>query len=333
MKEAMYYIKKDKKVQCFLCPRHCVIPENQIGFCGTRQNQNGKLISLVYGRASGLQIDPIEKKPLYHFLPGSAVLSFGTVGCNFVCSHCQNWTTSQAKPEKWHSYSITPEEIVEKSKEEGCESIAYTYNEPTMFYEYMLETAKIAKKNKIKNIMVSNGFIEQKPLIELCKYLDAVNIDLKSIDNNFYQKISGAWIEPVLETLKTINQKKPWLEVTNLLIPKLNDKPQQINKLIEWIKKNLGKEVPLHFSAFFPAYKLNDMPSTDAATLMTARKTAIKQGLKYVYLGNIATTNEENTHCPKCKKRIIQRVGYNIITNEIKKGKCLHCGYKIAGVW
>ena len=334
MQEAMYYApqQKDKKVQCVLCPRHCVINKGETGFCRARQNQNGKLFSLVYGKATGLQIDPIEKKPLYHFLPGSAVLSFGTLGCNLVCAHCQNWTTSQAEPQKGHSYSITPEEIVERAVLEHCESIAYTYNEPTIFYEYMLDTAKLAKTKGIKNVLVSNGFIEKEPLIELCKYMDAANIDLKSIENKFYQKISGAWIQPILEAMKTIQQKKVWLEVTNLVIPKLNDKPSQIKQLIAWIKTNLGKEVPLHFSAFFPAYKLNDLRPTDAATLLTARKTALKQGLKYVYIGNIGTTNEENTHCSKCKKLLIQRVGYNIIVNEIKKGKC-SCGQKIAGVW
>jgi len=332
MKQAMHWEKRKEKVQCLLCPRDCVIPKNQTGYCRVRQNKNNILYSLVYGKAAGLQIDPIEKKPLFHFIPGNAALSFGTVGCTFVCKHCQNWTTSQSKPEEGHSLSISPKQIVETAIKEKCTSIAYTYNEPTVFYEYMLDTAKLARKKGLKNIIVSNGFIEKKPLLELCKYIDGANIDLKSIEDQFYKKIAGAWIGPVLETLKTLHKQKIWLEITNLLIPTLNDKQTQINKLVQWIKDNLNTNIPLHFSAFYPTYKLQDLPPTQAATLIKAKEIAVKKGMKYVYLGNIATSKEENTYCPKCGKLLIQRSKYNTIKNNLHKGKCT-CGYQIPGVW
>jgi pyruvate formate lyase activating enzyme len=333
-KEASWYKKlKDGIVQCFLCPRRCVIKDNATGFCGVRQNRKGKLYSLVYGKATAVQIDPIEKKPLYHFLPGSAAFSIGTVGCTLICQHCQNWTTSQAKPGKWHTYDLTPEEIVKKAVEEHCESIAYTYNEPTVFAEYALDTAKLAKKKGIKNIFVTNGFTNQESLKDICKHMDAANVDLKAFDNEFYKKYTGAWMEPILEALKTYQEKKVWLEITNLIIPKLNDDVEKIKQMCAWIKENLGQDVPLHFSAFYPAYKLEDMPPTSAATLMEARKLAMKLGLHYVYIGNVITTDEESTICPKCKKLLIERSYFNVIKNNIKDGKCPHCRCKIAGVW
>ena len=333
-KEASWYKKlKNSTVQCALCPRRCVIKDNATGFCGVRQNKAGKLYSLVYGKATAVQIDPVEKKPLYHFLPGSAAFSIGTVGCTLICQHFQNWTTSQAKPGKWHTYDLTPAEIVKKAVEEHCESIAYTYNEPTVFAEYALDTAKLAKKKGIKNIFVTNGFTNPESLKDICKHMDAANVDLKAFDNEFYKKYTGSWMEPILEALKTYQEKKVWLEITNLIIPKLNDDMEKIKQMCAWIKENLGQDVPLHFSAFYPAYKLEDMPPTSAATLMEARKIAMKIGLHYIYIGNVITTDEENTICPKCKKQLIERSYFNIIQNNIKDGKCPHCGYKIAGVW
>ncbi|MEM4263567.1 MAG: AmmeMemoRadiSam system radical SAM enzyme [Candidatus Woesearchaeota archaeon] len=334
MQEALWYKRlKDNILQCSLCPRRCVIKDGETGFCGVRQNREGKLYSLVYGKATAVQIDPIEKKPLYHFLPGSAAFSIGTIGCTLICQHCQNWTTSQAKPGKWHTYDLTPKEIVKKAVEEHCESIAYTYNEPTVFAEYALDTAKLAKKKGIKNIFVTNGFTNQESLKDICKHMDAANVDLKAFDNEFYKKYTGAWMEPILEALKTYQEKKVWLEITNLVIPKLNDDMEKIKQMIAWIKENLGEDVPLHFSAFYPAYKLEDMPPTSAATLIEARKLAMNTGLHYVYIGNVTTTEEENTFCPKCKKLLIERSYYNILQNRIKDGKCPECGHKIAGVW
>ena len=333
MKEALWWKKhKGSNVQCFLCPRNCVIEESKIGFCGVRQNQKGKLYSLVYGKATGVQIDPIEKKPLYHFKPGTAAFSIGTVGCNLVCQHCQNWATSQAKPGQWHTYDMTPEEIVEKAKQEHCSTIAYTYNEPTIFFEYVLETAKLAHKKGLKNILVTNGFTGKEALLDIIKYIDGANVDLKAFDNEFYKKYSGAWLEPVLESIKTYKKKKVWLELTNLIIPTLNDDTAKLKEMCAWIKENIGVDVPMHFSAFYPSYKLEDLPPTSAATLMDARKLAMKMGLNYVYIGNVVTTDEDTTFCPKCKEVVIERANFTILQNKLKNGKC-KCGEKIPGVW
>jgi pyruvate formate lyase activating enzyme len=332
MKEAFWWKKqKNSTVQCFLCPRNCVIDEGNIGFCGVRQNKEGKLYSLVYGKATGIQIDPIEKKPLYHFKPGSAAFSIGTVGCNLVCQHCQNWQTSQAKPEQFHAYEISPEEIVQKAKEQHCETIAYTYNEPTIFGEYVIDTAKLARKAGIKNVLITNGFTGD-VLPDFCKHIDGVNVDLKAFDNDFYKKYSGAWLEPVLESIKTYHKKKVWVELTNLIIPTLNDDMEKIKEMITWIQENLDSEVPLHFSAFYPSYKLEDLPPTSAATLMEARKLAMEMGMKYVYIGNVVTTDEDNTYCPKCGELVIERMNFTILQNDLKNGKC-KCGANIKGVW
>lgn len=333
MQEARWWKKqKNNTVQCFLCPRNCVIQDGKRGFCGVRQNKQGKLYSLVYAKATSIQIDPIEKKPLYHFLPGTAAFSIGTVGCNLVCQQCQNWQTSQAKPEEWRSYELTPEQVVQKAQQEHCKTIAYTYNEPTMFAEYAIDTAKLAKKKGIKNILITNGFTGEEARKDLCKHIDGVNVDLKAFNNEFYKKYAGAWIEPVLASLKTYKKKKIWTEITNLIIPALNDDMKQIREMITWIKENLGGDVPLHFSAFYPSYKLQDLPPTSAATLIEARKQALDRGLNYAYIGNVVTTDEDNTYCPKCGELVIERMNYTVLTNKIKKGKC-SCGEKIPGIW
>ena len=332
MKEALWWKKQKQAVKCFLCPRNCIIIDGQKGFCGVRENHKEKLYSLVYGKATGVQIDPIEKKPLYHFLPGSASFSVGTVGCNFVCQHCQNWETSQAKPKDMHAYDITPKEIVAKAKEAHCSSIAYTYNEPTMFAEYMLDTAKLARKAGLKNILITNGFTGKEAVRDFCKVIDGVNVDLKSFDNEFYKKYSGAWIEPVLESIKTYHKKKVWVELTNLIIPTLNDDMEKIKEMITWIKGNLNANVPLHFSAFYPSYKLQDLPPTSAAVLMEARKLARDMGMNHAYIGNVVTTDEDNTYCPKCGELVIERMNFTVLKNNLKEGKC-SCGEKIPGVW
>lgn len=332
MKEALFWNKKkDKVVQCVLCPRNCVIAEGKRGFCGVRENQNGKLISLVYGKAVSVNVDPIEKKPLFHFLPGSRAFSFGTVGCNLKCQHCQNWEISQCSFEEGYSRDLEPAEIVEQAEENECESIAYTYNDPTVFFEYALDTAKLAKKKGIKNVIVHNGFINKEPLLEWCKVMDAANVDYKG-DDNFYRKITTAWLEPVQQTIKTLYEKKVWDEITNLLIPTLNDKESQIKEMCTWIKDNVGLEIPLHFSRFFPYYKLNKLPPTPADSLLKARNIALKTGFKFVYVGNVYIEGAEDTYCPKCKEAVITREGFSVVSNKIKDGKC-KCGEKIAGVW
>lgn len=333
LKECMFYEKlKDHKVQCHLCPRNCLIADGKRGNCKVRENQNGTLYNLVYAKLCAIAIDPMEKKPLYHFLPGSPVYSLGTAGCNLHCRFCQNWTTSQAMPEEVESISLSPEELVDEAVNSGCTAIAYTYNEPIIFYEYVLDCAKIAKKRGIKNVIVCNGFINPEPMELWCKYIDAANIDLKAFTDKFYRQVTGAWIEPVLETLKVIKKKGIWLEITNLIIPTLNDKISEIKKMCSWIKENLSATTPLHFTAFYPCYKLTDLPPTPGDILLKAKSIADKAGLKYVYIGNVPAEKESNTYCPKCGKLLIERGLFNIMQNNIKDGKC-SCGYKVNGVW
>ena len=333
MFEAKYYTKKKDLVQCNLCPRNCIIKDNELGDCGVRKNINNKLYSLVYGKAVSVAVDPIEKKPLFHFMPSSKILSWGTVGCNLHCKQCQNWTTSQAKPGEYPDSELMPADLVKSAIESDCKSIAATYNEPTVFYEYMLDTFKLAKKKNLKTVIVSNGFINEKPLKGLLPYLDAANVDLKCFNNNFYKETTTAWLEPVLETLKTINKSRTWLEITNLIIPTLNDDLKEIKKMCDWIKDNLGSNVPLHFSAFYPCYKLDNLSPTSENILIKARNTAKKAGLKYVYMGNVRTEDGETTYCPKCKKQLIKREGFFVTENNLEKNKCKFCNEKIDGVF
>lgn len=334
MKEALYYKPLDKhKVQCVLCPRQCVIMEDKRGNCGVRENQDGKLYSLVYGKAVSAHIDPIEKKPLFHLLPGSASYSIGTVGCNLHCKQCQNYSISQARPEDFPGLDLPPQQIVDGAIRENCSSIAYTYTEPTIFYEYVLDTAKLAQKKGIKNVIVSNGFINETPLKELCHYINGANIDLKCFNDKFYREISvGAWLSPVLNTLKILKERKVWTEITNLIIPTINDDLSDIEKMCLWIQDNLGNDVPLHFTAFYPTYKLTNLPPTSSEILVKARDIAKKIGLNYVYIGNVYVEGGENTVCPKCEEVVIERVGFSVASNKLKNGKC-SCGEKIPGVW
>jgi len=334
MKEALFYKKlKDGIVQCQLCPHFCVLKDRERGKCGVRENQQGKLISLVYGKPCSLALDPIEKKPFYHFLPGETVLSVATVGCNLKCKFCQNSEISQAKPEEVPFREIKPEEVVEAAKKQKIKIIAYTYTEPSVFCEYMLETAKLAKKQGIKNVIVSNGFINPEPLKELCKHIEGANIDLKSINEDFYKKICEAKVAPVLETLKILKKEKIWTEITNLMIPTLNDSEADIKKLVGWTKENLGTSTVLHFTAFYPCYKLLNLPPTPIQTLKKARKIALEEGIKYVYTGNLPDDEGNNTYCPKCKKIVIKRRLFSIIENNLNKGKCKYCHEKIDGIW
>ncbi|MCK4353131.1 AmmeMemoRadiSam system radical SAM enzyme [candidate division WOR-3 bacterium] len=331
---AMYWEKLGKKVvQCHLCPHNCVLKPGQRGFCRVRKNINGKLYTLNYGLPCAVHIDPIEKKPLFHFLPKSGVFSIATAGCNLRCKFCQNWGISQRPPEETENVSLSPKEVVRIAKEKGCPSIAYTYSEPTNFYEYMFETAKLAKKAGIKNTMHSNGYINPKPLRKLCKYLDAANIDLKGFTDEFYQELTQGHLDPVLRSLKIIKEEGVWLEITNLIVPTKNDDPKTIRKMCEWIRDSLGPDVPLHFSRFSPLYKLRNLPPTPVETLEEARKIALDVGLKYVYIGNIPGHKAESTYCPKCSRMVIHRIGYHIAENNIVNGRCKFCGCKIPGIW
>lgn len=334
LKEALFYDKlSDRIAQCRLCPRACVIPEGRRGFCGTRQNREGKLYSLVYARPVSIHIDPIEKKPLFHFLPATTSFSIATAGCNLKCKFCQNWQISQALPEELRYTCIEPQELVEKLKESGAKSIAYTYTEPTIFYEYVFETAKLVRKAGLANVMHSNGYINEKPLRELCPYLDAANIDLKGFTDEYYQQMSQGTLEPVLRSLKVLKEEGVHLEITNLVLPGYNDSEDEIIRMCLWIKENLGADTPVHFSRFSPMYKLTHLAPTAVETLERARKIALDCGLKYVFIGNVAGHPAESTYCPGCGRVLIERRGYFILRNDIKNGRCPFCGEEIEGVW
>ena len=333
MKEALFWHKvKDKTVQCILCPRFCIVKEGESGKCRARKNIKGILYSITYGKPCAANVDPLTKKPIYHMLPGSDSYSIGTAGCNLAFEFCQNYEISQARPEDVLSLDLPPREVVKNALSTNCKSIAYTYTEPAgTACEYVLDIAKLAKRAKLKNVMVSNGFINQTPLQKLAPLLDAANIDFKG-DDKFYRKIAHAWIKPVHDCLIELKKKGVWIEITNLVIPTLNDSPAQIKEMADWIVKNLGKDVPLHFSAFWPTYKLKQLPATSLKTLKNARRIAMKAGLNYVYTGNLPDDEGNNTYCPKCKKAVIKRSGFYVTENLLQNGKC-PCGEKIAGVW
>ena len=334
LKEAMYYTPlEDGSVSCDLCPTGCVLENGEQGMCRARVNIDGKMRSIVYGRPVSINVDPIEKKPLFHVLPASKAFSLATAGCNLGCVFCQNFEISQAAPEETRRYNVPPAKLVALSKEHGCEGIAYTYTEPTVFYEYMLDTATLAHASKLKNYWVTCGQIEEAPLLELCKVLDAANVDLKGFSDEFYVKYCSAHLFPVLRTLKTLKAQNVFFEITNLLIPGGNDDEAMIRDMCQWIVKELGPDVPLHFSRFHPAYKLTRRPATPVATLKMAREIAKKEGIRYVYLGNVRGSGLSDTFCPICSKTLIQRSGYLVTENHIKDKRCEFCGAPVAGIW
>jgi pyruvate formate lyase activating enzyme len=299
-----------------------------------RINKKGTLYTLGWANPVAVHLDPIEKKPFFHVTPGESAFSIAVAGCNMRCLFCQNWQISQSRPDEVESYNMSPQDVVNKAIDTKSHFIVYTYTEPTVFYEYMLDISKLAKEKGLKTAMHSCGYINPQPLRELLKYMDAVNVDIKGFSDEFYAKMGmGAQLGPVLETLKTIKQEGVWLELTNLIIPGQNDDPNEIRKMCQWIKDNLGDEVPLHFSRFTPAFRLENLPPTPVEELEQAYNLAKAIGLKYVYIGNVPGHPGENTYCPNCKKIVVARVGYQILENNVKDEKCKFCGYKIAGVW
>ncbi|MBD3310155.1 AmmeMemoRadiSam system radical SAM enzyme [Candidatus Woesearchaeota archaeon] len=334
LKEASYYEKKEAKtVQCRLCPRNCVIKPGQRGDCRVRKNQEGVLYSMVYGKPSAINADPIEKKPQFHFLPGTLAYSIGTAGCNLHCDFCQNWEMSQSAPEDISSYEMSPAKVVEEALRNKCSSIAYTYNDPVVFFEYAIDTAKLAKKKGLKNIFVMNGFISPEPLKEACRHMDGFHVDLKGFRDKFYREVCHAWLAPVLESLKILQKEKAWFEMINLLIPGYNDSSQEVTEMCAWIVENLGTGYPLHFSRFFPFYKMHDADITPMSTLSKSAEIARKAGLDYVYVGNVMG-EEANTMCPGCGDLLIRRSSFfEVLENRLKQGKCPGCGQKIQGVW
>jgi len=321
------------EIQCELCPNQCRVSKGKRGLCRVRENRDGKYYSLVYGNPCAVHLDPIEKKPFYHVLPATGSFSIATVGCNFQCKFCQNWEISQASPEDVYNIDFPPESVVKKAKEMKAHSIAYTYVEPTIFYEYMWDTGQLARKAGLLNVYHSNGFINPGPLQSLCKVLDAANIDLKGFTETFYQELCSGELAPVLKTLKVLRQKKVHVEITNLMIPTKNDEMSVVKEMCLWIKKELGTDTPIHFSRFYPLYKLRTLPPTPVSTLERARAVALSAGLEYVYIGNVPGHEGENTFCPKCKKLLIQRTGYMIGEIRLKGGKCGYCGKPIPGIW
>jgi pyruvate formate lyase activating enzyme len=323
------------KVQCELCPKMCLIEPGQSGECRVRINIDGVLRTVVYGYPCSINIDPVEKKPLNHFLPGTPILSIATVGCNLHCENCQNWEISQANPEDGNisAYSCPPDKLVALTKRYNCPSLAYTYTDPIVYYEYTYDTAKLARSAGIRNVLVTAGYINEQPWKKLLEHIDAANIDLKGITDDFYRRVCSATLKPVQNALILAKASGILVEVTNLIIPTLNDKPEEIRQLAKWVKSNLGRETPLHFSGFYPRYKMRHLPPTSLKTLETAQQIAKSEGLDYVYIGNLSSKEGSNTYCPGCKGLLIERSGFTILKNRLKNGSCPDCSKEIYGVW
>lgn len=335
MKEALFYSREeDKSVRCYLCNHRCNIQDRKKGICAVRQNLNGVLYTQVYGNLVAQHIDPIEKKPLFHYYPGSQSFSIATVGCNFRCLHCQNADISQAPRESFipSNRIIPPEKVVEATKKNRCLSISYTYTEPTIYFEYALDCAQLAKKEGLGNVFVTNGYITREALSEIKPYLDAANIDLKSFRDDFYRRICGARLEPLLESIKAYKEFGIWIEITTLIIPNHNDSLEELQDIARFIKE-LGIETPWHVTAFYPTYKLTDQPRTPATALRKAREIGLQEGLRYVYTGNLPGDEGENTYCYQCRKVLIERMGFTIRKNKLQEGKCSYCGAVIDGIW
>ncbi len=334
MKEAMFYEKVGgKQVRCGLCRFSCLISDGARGICAVRENRGGTLYSLVYGKLCAEHVDPIEKKPLFHIMPGSKSYSIATVGCNFHCRHCQNYTISQVDlkapipgPEQ------TPQNIVQRALDNKCSSISYTYTEPTIFYEFAYDTARLAREAGLKNIFVTNGYISKEALATIAPFLDAANIDLKGFTEEFYRDVVHARLSEVLDSIIEYRKQGIWLELTTLIIPGLNDSDSELQSIAEFIVANLGIDTPWHVSQFYPTYKLTDRPRTPVATLRKARDIGLAAGLRYVYEGNVPGEGGENTSCPSCSNLLIRRYGYIIEADRIKNGACPDCGAIIAGV-
>ena len=322
------------QVICELCPRYCAIPEGGAGDCRIRINLGGKLIATTYGRPSSVHIDPMEKKPLFHFFPGTPIFSIATAGCNLHCLNCQNWQLSQSGAHEMDVvYRASPQQVVSTAQERGCRSIAYTYSEPLVFYEYVRDTARLARTAGMRNVLVSAGYINEKPLRQLCSWLDAANVDLKAFDERFYRQITGATLKPVLATLRILREAGVWLEITNLIIPGLNDDLAMVRRMATWIRTELGAETPLHISRFHPQYRMRNLPPTPTEALLRCRREARDAGLEYVYIGNQAGEHAESTFCPLDGTLLIRRYGFAIQENFLKEGRCPVCTHTIPGVW
>lgn len=323
------------EVVCELCPRQCLIPDGGAGDCRVRVNLGGRLRATTYGRPSAVHLDPMEKKPLFHFLPGTSVLSIGTAGCNLHCLNCQNWQLSQRGGEEMEEvYTAPPEELVQDARSQACAGIAYTYSEPVVFYEYVYDTAVQARAQGLKNVFITAAYIRREPLRHLCRVLDATNANLKGFSEAFYRDTCAGTLRPVLEALVTFREEGVWLEVTNLVIPTRNDDLPMIRRMAHWIRSELGATTPLHFSRFQPMYRLQNLPPTPAEALEHARREALDAGLEYVYIGNLYAHEAESTYCPRDGTLLIHRIGFSVVENRLtREGQCPTCHHPIPGVW
>jgi len=320
-------------VHCTLCPHECIVRDGQRGYCEVRENRGGTYHTLVYGRVCAAHVDPIEKKPLFHFLPGTSVFSIATAGCNVECQFCQNWEISQALPENVSSRELPPAAVLDVARSHDCPSVAFTYSEPTVFYEYSLDTAREAKKAGVHAVTVSNGYINADPMKRLCEELSAVKIDLKAFTEEFYRTYVRGELKPVLDTIKLVHSLGKHLEVVTLLIPGLNDSEQEVRDLSRWVVDNVGPDVPLHFSRFHPAYKMTNLPATPVRTVVRAREIAADEGVRYAYTGNVPGSPYEGTFCHSCGKEVIERYGNAVTAMRVQEGRCPFCNTAIPGVW
>lgn len=334
MKEARWWHHEDDgRILCTLCPRFCRMAEGQAGFCYIRKNLGGRLYSLGYGSSTGFAIDPVEKKPLNHFLPGSQILSFGTAGCNLGCRFCQNWSISKAKLDEAHGLKVSPEAVVDLAVNHKVPSIAFTYNDPVIWGEFVIDISRLARERGIKSVMVTAGYITPEARPEVFRYIDAANVDLKAFSEQFYRRLTFSHLDPVLDTLRWLKRESDiWFEITNLIIPGENDGIEETKRLCDWIVKNLGDSVPLHFTAFHPDFKLMDKPRTPAATLKQARQIAQSAGIKYCYVGNVRDDEGQTTYCPACRQAVIRRSWHEVLDYRINNGRC-SCGAEIPGYY
>ena len=334
IKEARFYDKQAyRKIKCKLCPRECVIDDRERGYCGVRENRGGTYYTLVHSRVVTAHVDPIEKKPFFHFLPGTVAFSIATAGCNVNCKMCQNWEISQSRPEQVASQYVPPNDLAGLAQQNRCPSIAYTYSEPVVFYEYVRDAADAGHAQGIKSVVVTGGFIQQDPLKKLCPGVDAIKVDLKSFSEKYYKEVVNGELKPVLEALVTMRRLGMWTEIVYLVVPTLNDSDAEFRGLAGWIKSNLGVDVPVHFSRFHPEYLLKNLPPTPLETLERAKAIADAEGLHYVYLGNVPGHPAESTYCPKCHRVVIGRVGLTVQEVHLRKGRCEYCQEAIPGVW
>ena len=332
--EAMFWEElPDRKVKCVLCPRECQVADVERGYCGVRENRGGQYQTLVYGALCSANVDPVEKKPLFHYRPGTTAFSIATAGCNIECKFCQNWQISQFRPEQVPSTVVTPDRLISACQSRRSPTIAYTYSEPVIFYEYMHDTAALARRHGIGSVMISNGYIQEEPLRQLCKHLTGVKIDLKAFTETFYRDLCAGELKPVLKVLEVLKDIGIWFELVVLIIPTHNDSPDEIRRMSNWVIERLGPDVPMHFTRFHPTYRVTNLPATPVSTLERCRKIAMDAGVHYVYAGNVPMHEGENTYCHSCGHELIRRIGFRVRFNRIAAGRCPKCDTQIPGVW